>query len=219
MVSLAVLCLALVASGSRGLATLVQQRDQIAVTLLINVTPAPLSYQAAPSDNEMGGGIVARMQLRARGSGPADWVAQVPQKAVRVEAEVTPNPTATLLYSDQPFVSLTTTAGTTTTVPCAYHVTVQSTSASWILKHGLSNDFSDGASHKFVGTVLANNTYLATPKPAATPFVVYADDGGNWATLDSNKFDQTYCVDLTIKVPASTPGGTYSSNAVYTVYF
>ncbi len=212
--SLAVACIAVVMAGSRGSATLVQQRDQIAVTILVNVTPAPMGYRAPSQSDE---GIVARMRMRQRGSD--DWVAQVKQQPVRVEAAVTPNPQATLLYSDQPFTSITTTAGTTTTVPCAFHVTVHTASAYWILKHGLSNDFSDGAADTFTGTALANNTYLATPKPAPTPYIVYADDGGNWATLDTNKYIQTYCVDLSVSVPATVPGGTYSSNAVYTVYY
>ncbi len=215
MIGLAVFCAILVLGASRGWATLVQQRDQISVTVLINVTPAPMGYRAPAADPP--GGIVARMRMRQRGSD--DWVAQVKQQPVRVEAEVTPNPTATLLYADQAFTSITTTAGTTTTVPCAFHVTVHSTAAYWIIKHGLSNDFSDGASSTFAGTSLANNTYLATPKPTSTPYIVYADDGGNWATLDTNKYIQTYCVDLSVSVPATVPGGTYSSNAVYTVYY
>ncbi len=217
--ALAAFCIALIASGSRGYATLVTQRDQISVTVVVNVTPAPMGFRQPAQPPDAGAGIVARMRLHGRGGGSGEFVAQVSQKPVRVEAEVSPNPTATLLYSDQPFVSISTTAGTTTTVPCAFHVTVDSTSANWILKHGLSTDFSDGNSHTFVGSYLANNTYLSTPHPAATPYVVYADDGGNWATLDSNKYVQTYCVDLTVRVPASVPGGTYSSNAVYTVYF
>jgi len=123
-------CVVVVASGPV-FASLVQQRDQIAVTVVINVTPAPVGMRGVtPSE-----GAMARINREARGS--ADEVAvngqirqtvvaqATAQKAVRVEANVSPNPNATLLYSDQPIVTINATAGTTVAVPCAYHVNIK----------------------------------------------------------------------------------------------
>lgn len=217
--------------GARALAFITQQ-DQIAVTIVINVTPAPIPYHPAaiaPAGSSIIGttrqaGIVERMHFREVGSsahfdGPSlnlgSAVAQS-QKAVRVEAEVSPNPMGTLLYSDQTVVTLNATGGTTTRFTCAYHVTVHTTKTYWQLKHGLSNDFSGSL---FPGKDLANNTYVSAPNPTATPFAVYADDGGVWATLATSGGIVTYCVDLTLTIPAAVPGGAYSSNAIYTLYY
>jgi len=168
---------------------------------------------------------MARINREARGS--ADEVAvngqirqtvvaqATAQKAVRVEANVSPNPNATLLYSDQPIVTINATAGTTVAVPCAYHVNIKTATLNWQLKHGVSNDFAGG----FIGSNLANNSYLLTPNPTSTPFVVYQTDGGVWAALQANSGTKTYCVDLTIKVPVAVAGGMYSTNAVYTLYW
>jgi hypothetical protein len=224
LLALAAFAIVIVAGGPRGLATLVQQRDQIAVTVLINVTPAPLGYRPADNLDAPPAEIALNMTIHGRGSAPADvpadLIAQVTQRPVRVEAEVTPNPAATLLYTDQSEVQINTTAGTTTTVPCIFHVTVQTTQTYWLLKHGLSNDFENGSgAEAFSGTDLSNNTYIATPHPAPTPYIVYADDGGNWALADTNSLEKTYCVDLTTNVPSTVAGGTYASNIIYTVYY
>jgi len=203
------------------LASLVQQRAQIAITVVINVTPAPVGMSGASAPD----GIAAHSGREARGS--ADEIAvsgrvrqtvvaqATAQKAVRVEAHVSPNPNATLLYSDQPIVTIDATAGTTVAVPCAYHVTVDTTILNWQIKHGVSNNFSSA----FVGGDLANDTYLSTPLPTSTPFIVYASNGGVWAPLSTNSGMKTYCVDLTIKVPIGVAGGAYSTNAVYTLYW
>lgn len=223
-------------------ATIQQQRDLFAVTIVVNVTPAPLSMAAPRSGSDGGGqGIIARLGLsgaaRARasvadaqnlavlsGSLIAQTAAQ--QKAVKVEAEVSPNPNATTLYGKNcqggapqagPCNDWTTsqTAGTTQTYACAYQVTVQTTISSWSLRHGLYNDFASD----FLGGDLANNTYLTAPNPTATPFVVYLDDGKVWHALTSNGGTKTYCVDLTLTIPADVPGGTYVTSAVYTLYY
>lgn len=191
------------------LAILVKTQDQIAVTIIVNVTPAP---------------IAAHPAIHAWGSGrDVDAFAPVlhlavntPQHAVRVEANVTPNPNATELYSDQPVVTLNGTAGTVVSVSCAYHVVVDKTSTvHWQLDHGLTNDFAP----TFPGRNLANNTYESTPNPTATPFAVYADDGHTWTLVATGTGMRTYCVDLTVNVPAAAAGGTYSANAVYTLLF
>lgn len=218
--------------GARAIA-FISQQDQIAVTIVINVTPAPLPYhpvQNAPTSNAIVGttrqvGIVERLHYRKVGSsehfdGPSinldSTVAQANQKAVRVEAEVSPNPMGTLLYSNQTLVTLNATGGTTTVFTCPYTVTVHTTKTYWQLKHGLSNDFSGSL---FPGRDLANNTYVTTPNATATPFSVYADDGGVWALLATSGGIVTYCVDLTLTIPAAVPGGAYSSNAIYTLYY
>ncbi|MHB8462836.1 MAG: hypothetical protein ACYDA1_09325 [Vulcanimicrobiaceae bacterium] len=220
--------------GARALA-FISQQDQIAVTIVINVTPAPLPYNAptsgiAKARPEIVGtaqqvGIVERVHYRKVGSSAGfdspnvnigeKLVAQN-QKAVRIEAEVSPNPMGTLLYSDQTLVTLNATGGTTTHFTCPYHVTVHTTKTYWQLKHGLSNDFSGSL---FPGGDLANNTYVSAPNPTATPFTVYSDNGGQWAALATSGGTVTYCVDLTLTIPAAVPGGAYSSNAIYTIYY
>lgn len=186
------------------------QRDQIAVYILVNVTPAPLAYEPA---------------REARGSAAfvdfvsGDLVAQV-QKAVRVQANVSPNPNATLLYANTPAVTINQTAGTTATTPaCVYKVTVDTPSTtSWTLDDGLSNDF---ITTTWPGKNLANNTYAdgATPQPAATPFIVYSTNNNTWNPKEKASGMQTYCVTLTLTIPATVPGGAYSTNAIYTLYY
>lgn len=197
-----------------------QQRAQQTVYILVNVTPAPVVYRqnAAPA------GISARLALRGRGSDPAvdaqpasafgNLVAQS-QQAVRVQAEVTPNPNATLLVPNPTNVVINGTAGTTVTAPCIYTITSNAAAiASWTIRQGLASDFS-GA---FSGTDLANNSYLqaGAPQPTSTPFIVYPS---NWTVMATNGYVKTYCVDLTLTIPVSVPGGAYSTTAVYTLYY
>lgn len=206
----------------------VSQQDQIAVTIVVNVTPAPVAMVPQGSKID-GSGIVAALSIRGHRIFEKQFAAQaihfspdlvaqaVPtaQGAVKVQAEVSPNPNATTLYSDQNVVSINATAGTSVTVPCAYHVVVDTTKTYWQLSHGLSNDFAGS----FPGTDLANNTHVAAPNATATPFVVYADNGGKWALIATSSGPKTYCVDLTLTVPVSVAQGAYSSNAVYTLYY
>lgn len=192
-----------------------QQRAQQTVYILVNVTPAPLVYRGA----EGGGEISARFALRGKGSEPlvdASLVAQsAPQQAVRVQAEVTPNPNATLLVTNQQSIVLNAVAGTTVKQSCAYTVTSNAaTIASWTIRQGVSSDFASG----FPGTDLANDSYFqgATPQPTSTPFVVYPT---SWTVMGSSGNTKTYCVDLTLTVPKTVSGGAYSTNAVYTLYY
>jgi hypothetical protein len=223
--ALAVIASALVLSA-RGNASFVQtQRDQIAVYIMVNVTPAPVAYtRPAPSDDR----IALRMALRARGSGGfvdvsdaslKRLVAQT-QSAVRVQAEVSPNPNATLLYSNQPAVIVNQTAGTTQTLPgCAYTITVDTPSTtSWTLDDGLSNDFVNGS---WPGGDLANNTYLQSglPQPTSTPFVVYSSNNNSWNVKAKSSGMQTYCVTLTLTIPSTIGQGAYTTNAVYTLFY
>ena len=209
------------------------QRSQIGITILINVTPNPLGYHNGPAAGDT---IIARAHLR--GAAPAiehefeaeqlhfaqfagNVVAQTSaQKSLKVEAEITPNPNATLLTSDAPgyTVTLNAEAGVTATFPCVYHVKVQTAITTWQLKHGLSADFTNGTT-SWSGADVANNSYISTPQPTATPFAVFADNGGVWAILGNNTGTQQYCVDLTLNIPISTAQGTYSSNAIYTLFY
>ena len=207
------------ATASVALASFIQQRDQIAVTIVVNVTPAPRMAAYAPSATTESNiraafSIDTKRALRAGALSLNHLVAQN-QQAVRVEASVQPNPLGTLLTSNLNSVSISATAGTTVVVPCAYTVTVDSTQATWYLKDGLYQDFSS----TFPGKSLANNTYITTPQATATPFFVYADDGGVWYEVATNGLKKTYCVDLTLTIPVSVSGGTYSTNAVYTLYY
>ena len=209
------------------------QRSQIAITIIINATPNPLGFVGPPAPaSEIAvtarlRGAPADVQRRFEAEAqqvhfvPRDSmvVAQTVQHGVKVEASVAPNPNGTLLYADQSAVTVNAEAGIATVVTCAYHVTVHTTVTNWTLKHGLSNDFSDGAGDTFVGGSVANNSYIAAPNPTSTPFVVFSTNGGVWAVLATNGGIKTYCVDLTVNMPITTPQGTYSSNAIYTVYY
>ncbi len=110
--------LLVLASPSRG-GLSQQQRAQQTVYILVNVTGvgsrAPATAPAV---------IAARFAMRGKGSQPSvdasevnglsNMVAQT-QQAVRVQAEVTPNPNATLLVTNQTNIVLNGTAGTTVT--------------------------------------------------------------------------------------------------------
>ncbi len=206
----------------------VSQQDQIGVTIVVNVTPAPAAMLPGRSQAD-GTGIIAALSVRGHRAFEKAFFAQgvhfspemvalaVPtaQGAVKVEAEVSPNPNATTLYSDQNVVTLNATAGTRITVPCAYHVIVDTTKTYWQLEHGLSNDFAGS----FPGGDLANNTHVAAPNATSTPFIVYADNGGKWSLIATSAGAKTYCVDLTLTIPVGVAQGAYSSNAVYTLFY
>lgn len=195
------------------------QQDQQSVYILVNVTPAPVVYR--PID------LAARFADRARGSAASfdalqhiELVAQAQptQQPLYVQAEVSPNPNATLLYTNQSSVVINAVAGTTWSQSCAYTVTAHPTATTnWYLDDGLSGDFSSS----FPGGDLENDTYVstATPQPAATPFVVYPTNNNAWYKFATGTGVQTYCVDLKLTIPTSVPGGAYSTNAVYTLYF
>ncbi len=230
--ALIALTAAMVATTEKSSAIVQQQRSQIAIPIIINVTPSPLAFAPA---NASANAIVASF-VRSAGA-PAHYVdpvaalfagarvvvAQTNQQAVRVEAEVTPNPNATLLTANNfsgPIpgeVVFTGFSGAKLTQSCAYQVKVQTTTVGWNLEQGLSNDFSSG----FPGGDLANNTYLiaATPQPVATPFIVFPDNNNAFTEMAKNGGTQTYCVDLTITIPQGLAGGSYGTNAIYTLFF
>jgi hypothetical protein len=144
------------------------------------------------------------------------------QKTVKVEGTVTPNPNATLLYSDQTGVQINAVAGTTVSVPCIYKVYVNTTITSWTVKQGLYSDLTDPSSgEKFAGGQLKNNTYYTTgtPQPAASAFVVYLTDGSQWSVMSVNGLSKAWCVGLTVTVPVTTTQGNYSSQATYTIWY
>jgi hypothetical protein len=209
-------------------------QTQVGVTILVDVvapTPTPVAYvpQRAPVEGEQP--VIADVSLKRMLPGQRafraeaiqftgnTWTiaqAQV-QHSLLVQSEVTPNPKATLLYTNNPSVGpYTITSGTTQVEKCAFEVVVDAAKA-WTLDEGISQDFSAA----FPGKDVGNNTYLsaATPKPTATPYIVYADDGNAWSTLSTGGIGMTtYCVDLTITVPAAVTAGPYTTNAVYTIY-
>jgi hypothetical protein len=210
------------------LAAIQQQRAQIAVNITINVTPNPLGFIQSPGANSFGH-VIAKMSLdraetaasyRAESlSFDASNVVAQNQGAIKTEAEVSPNPLGTLLYSNSPGVVYSQEAGTTVVYPCAYTVTVSTAQTNWSLDHGLFTDMElQGGGGSWTGHDIANNSYISTPHPTATPFIVYSD-GQNWTLLQANGGTKTYCVDLTVTIPISTAGGTYSSNAVYTLLY
>jgi len=143
------------------------------------------------------------------------------QHSVLVQAEVTPNPKGTILVSNVPDVTITAAPGQTVKVtpPCSLTVTVNMASA-WSLEEGTATDLTSSTGATFPGTALANDTYKnsATPLPTSTPYIVYSTDGHVWSGLGSGTTITTYCVDLTVTVPASAADGTYSTYAVYTLF-
>ena len=220
------------------LATISTLQDQIGITIVVNVAASPIGY--LPHQSPAGGNqsVITAVSLHriapslARGfqaeglhferNGSVVIAQAQVQHSTLVQAEVTPNPKATLLYSNQGSVIIpaapgsTVIAGTTAVETCAFTVTVDTTK-SWSLDEGLTSDFAAG----FSGTALANNTYLnsATPLPTSTPYVVYADDSSKWSLAGTGTAMKTYCVDLTVKVPGTVTAGSYSTNAVYSLYF
>lgn len=226
-VGLATMVVALALGQPGRTAFLQTQRDQIAIFIQVNVTPAPIVYRSTRREPMI---IAAHLLSRGRGSDrfvdaaelqSGNLVAQsTAQSAVRVQASVSPNPNATLLYSNVPSVIINQTAGTTAMTPvCVYTVTVDTPSTtSWTLDDGLSGDF---ITSSWPGKLLANNTYLqgGTPQPTATPFIVYASNNNSWNPKEKASGMHTYCVTLTLSIPSTVKQGTYSTNAIYTLYF
>jgi hypothetical protein len=221
-------------------ATIATQQAQIGFTIIVNVTPSPmptgtplLGYAPQKASATSGRPSIGAVSLRRvtpdlrrafraeslQFDGGSTLVAQAQvQHGVLVQAEVTPNPKATILYTDvggsySTSVVLNQTAGTTAQYPCAFTVTVDMLST-WVLDEGLSADFASD----FSGKDLANNTYASTPLPTSTPYVVYADDGSVWSQMATGTTKMTYCVTLTLTIPGTTDAGAYSTNAVYTLY-
>jgi hypothetical protein len=226
-------------------ATIATQQAQIGFTIIVNVTPSPmpsatptpplLGYALQQAQSTGGRPSIGSLSLRrvtpdlARSfhaeslqfEGGSTLVAQAQvQHSVLVQAEVTPNPKATILYtqvggSGGSSVTLNQVAGTTEQYACAFTVTVDMVTA-WSLEQGLSADFASG----FPGKDLANDTYKnsATPLPTSTPYVVYPDDGSEWSLMATGSAMTTYCVTLTLTIPGTTEEGTYSTNAIYTLF-
>lgn len=224
------------------------QQAQLGITILINVTPNPLGYNQ--SHSATGDVIVARARLR--GASPAlerafeaqslQFLPESPgaitvaqaQKSVRVDAEVTPNPTGTLLTTNAPgsTVIVNAEAGIEVAYQCVYQVTVDTTVKAWQIKEGLATNFFNG-SLSFPGGDVRNNTYVASaaappvpplptmsPIPTSTPFTVYATNGGVWTQFGTSwSGTETFCVDLVLNIPIATPGGVYGSNAIYTLFY
>jgi hypothetical protein len=184
----------------------------IAATLFVNKNEDPRRFAAAENLSFTGDNVVAQ---------------SVKQGAVQVRASISPNPTGTLLYGGctaQPVgcsgIAIPVTAGTVSTTSCAYTVTIDTAQTSWTLEHGLFTDFENISSGAvaFSGKLMYNNTHIATPLPAYTPFIVYSD-GQAWSVAGSSGGMKTYCVDLQITVPNSVLTGTYASNATYSLYY
>jgi hypothetical protein len=212
-------------------ASIQQQRAQITVTITVDVTPTPIAMRPPQAQPGASGQAIAAHLVLNRQENPnrvfraenltfadGDLVAATTnQGAVEVRASIAPNPSGTLLYSDQSGVIIDQMAGTTQTYSCEYHVTVDTTITNWSLDHGLYTDF-EGSAGTFTGHDMLNNSYLSTPLPTYTPFIVY-NDGQNWALLQANTKTKTYCIDLKLTIPSTTAQGSYSSNAVYTLYY
>lgn len=188
------------------------QRAQTAVNIIINVTPGPYGY--VPAQNS----AIAGAHRDGRGGGDGfKIIAQASvQHAVPVQANVTPNPTATLFVITPNSATLSATAGgPSVTVTCAFTVKIMTSISLWTVDQGLSNDFSPS----FNGANLWNNTYVSVPNPTSTPYIVYPDNNNAWSIMAKSGGTQTYCVDLTVTVPVTVLSGVYTTNAVYTLFY
>ena len=215
------------------------QRAQIGVAIIVNVTPNPLGYagRSIVAARRSPFVIAHLREVAAPLSRPYDaqalqilpgsdmMIAQAKTQAgVEVMASISPNPNATLLVSNQPSVTESVEAGVKTTFKCVYQVTVSTTNTDWQLKYGLSADFTSGSA-TFPGNDLTEAAYVVppspSPSPAETAFPVYADNGGIWSITNGAAYSgsKTFCVDLTFNVPIAIAQGTYSSNAIYTLYY
>lgn len=212
---------------------LTSERAQIGIPIIINVTPNPLGYNG---NSQSPGEIAVSARLRGAPaaierafeaqelhflqSGSGTLVAQTVQKSVEVVASISPNPTATLLTANVTEVDISAEAGVPATFTCAYQVTVDTADTAWQLKDGLATDFHASAT-SFPGGDVSHNTYSGTPNPTSTPFAVYADNGGSFATVNNATYSgaKVFCVDLTLNIPITTSQGAYSSNAIYTLYY
>ncbi|MBV9270845.1 MAG: hypothetical protein JO165_07120 [Candidatus Eremiobacteraeota bacterium] len=197
----------------------VTQRAQRSVYILVNVTPGPYGY-VNPNDlfdtKKFGRGSALYTDVVS----PDDaQVVAATQSAVRVEAHVTPDPTATLLYANSNAIEMNGTAGTTVTQTCAYTVTVQTAITSWQMKTGLASDFASN----FTGGNLYFRFYEnpgGTPPASYTQFTVYPTTGQNaWQPMTSAGGTHTYCIDLQLTIPITVHSGAYGTNAVYTLYW
>jgi hypothetical protein len=182
-------------------------KTQAAIYIDINVLPAPIVRRPDP-------------RALAYDGVHYDVVQTQKQKGIPVQANVIANPYGNLLTTSTNAIAYTQTAGTTVVYTCAYHVKVTSAINQWTLYTGLSNDFDVS----FNGNTLSWVDYPGTPpSPPLTPtfqkFVVYPDNNNAWQS--DRRGTQTYdeCVDLTLAIPASVPGGSYSTNAIYSIYY
>jgi hypothetical protein len=215
-------------------ATIQSQQMQIALNISVDVVGTPIvGYVPREAPSQAGVPSIASALRRAEPSmqrafsaeglhfaGDSTMVAQVHN--VLVQAEVTPNPKGTILVTNVPNVAVTAAPGqtvVTTKSPCALTVSVNMSTA-WSLEEGAATDLTGPGGATFPGTALANNTFLSagTPQPTSTPYIVYSTDGSVWSGLASGTAITTYCVVLTITVPASATDGTYSTEVVYTLF-
>lgn len=193
-----------------------QPRLQTVVNIQINVTN-PLGRLPVPMESPLPYIIGRAESLHFSGS---QVIAQA-QKAVRVEAEVSPNPNATTLYTDQTSIIINATAGQPITLTCPFKVFVNYSTAAWNLRDDLYTDFIGSAGGSMPGGTLQRDYYITPGSPVNAPvaFNVYSDNGGNWTSIESSTGSKVYCVNLALTVPTSVYTGTYSSNAIYTLYY
>lgn len=183
------------------------QRTQAAIYIAINVLPAPMSRRPDPRMVAFDGAHFDVAQVQK-------------QSGIPVKANVIANPYGNLLTTSTNAITYTQQAGKTVVYPCAYHVKVTTTIASWTLYTGLSNDFDTS----FNGNDLSWVDYPGMPPtPPTSPlfqiFRVYPDNNNAWQAdrRGSGTYDE--CVDLTLAIPASVPGGSYATNAIYSIYY
>ncbi len=205
--AVAALAVAIVIGGHTPVSATTSYVTQIGVTLTVNVTPAPIVFA-----------VHRRMRAARIVPSHGEVVAQTQaQNSVGVRARVSPNPMATILTASQYTANVNAVAGQTTVYPCLFSVTVHTAIARWVLNGGLSNDFTPS----WPGSNLSYAMYMgaAASPQTYTAFVVYPDNNNvGRAVIPSGAGTQTYCVDLSLFIPATVPSGAYSTTAVYSLY-
>jgi hypothetical protein len=232
------LCVVALAAGLYGRATsaIQQQRSQIGIGIIIDVTPGPVAMafrrahgmQSQPQPLHV---AYSTHRLRAgeKRHVPSfilsDGTIQLAQAQgnIPVRANVTPNPSATLLYSNTTSVEFGGVAGASTRLTCAFTLTVDTAIKSWTLDAALAQDFIDVST--WPGRDLSYAMYASPgpsprPSPEATAaYVVYPDNNNTAVAVVQSGLSQVYCVDLTIFIPPTIPSGSYSTTAIYTLLY
>jgi hypothetical protein len=212
------------------------QRSQIGIGVVINVTPAPVSMAIRRAHGAQAVPAPLRVTSVAHAVRPGEKhrvpsfrlsdgsliIAQT-QGNIAVKANVSPAPNATLLTSNMTSVTINGTAGQSTTLACAFTVAVDTTARTWTLDTALASDFIDKTT--FPGGDLSWAMYSSpgpSPRPspeATTAYVVYPDNNNVAGVAVASSASQIYCVDLTIFIPTTVAGGSYSTTAIYTLFY
>lgn len=193
------------------------QRAQRGIAIVVTVNTL---LGAAPSGTPgmgYGGGLgVAGLPDLSALAPP---VVAATQGAAKVQANVTPDPTANLLVLNNASYAINQSRGSTVKYTCAFTVTTTNTVTGWALDDGLASDFTAGFPAADLGWAIYANP--GTP-PAGETFTAYQNyytANNTWQLTTRGNNSASYCVDLQLTIPMTVPAGTYSVTAVYSLYY